>query len=171
MTRDDRGLSPLLLAVGAGLVAAIACGVVWGLIVKLSEYEVGFVAWGIGFVVGMAVLFGTRGARGIPYQAVAIVFALLGILLGKYLAFVWVLQDLAEEETGGLLEVPVFSGDTIDLFWSARRDVFSWIDLLWAALAIITAWRILGPEEPEPEAAPPPEPPEQRPQTEPSQPR
>lgn len=170
MTRDERGISPLFPAVGAGLVAAIACGVIWGLIVKWSEYEVGFVAWGIGFVVGMAVLFATRGARGIPYQAVAIVFALLGILLGKYLAFVWVLQEVAEEETGGLIDVPLFSGDTVDLFWSSRSEVFSWIDLLWAALAVITAWRVLGPEEPEPEVAAPAGEPEQRPQTEPSQP-
>jgi steroid 5-alpha reductase family enzyme len=170
MTRDERGISPLLPAVGAGLVAAIACGAIWGLIVKWSEYEVGFVAWGIGFVVAMTVLFATRGARGIPYQAVAIVFALLGILLGKYLAFVWVLQDVAEEETGGLIDVPIFSGDTVDLFWSARRDVFSWIDLLWAALAVITAWRVLGAEEPEPEAVPAGEP-EQRPQAQPSEPQ
>jgi hypothetical protein len=170
MTHDERGISPLLPAVGAGLVAAIACGVIWGLIVKWSEYEVGFVAWGIGFVVATAVLFATRGARGIPYQAVGIVFALLGILVGKYLAFVWVLQDVAREETGGLIDVPIFSGDTVDLFWSARSDVFSWIDLLWAALAVITAWRVLGPEEPEPEAVPAGEP-EQRPQTQPSEPQ
>jgi hypothetical protein len=39
----------------AGLVAAVAGGVAWGLIVRWSGYEVGFVAWGIGFLVGSAV--------------------------------------------------------------------------------------------------------------------
>ncbi len=168
LARDDRGITPLLAAVGAGLVAAIACGVVWGLIVKWSEYEVGVAAWGIGFVVGMAILFATRGARGIPYQAVAIAFALLGILIGKYLSFVWVLQGVAEEETGGLLEIPIFSSDTVDLFWSSRSEVFSWIDLLWAGLAVITAWRVLAPEEP---VAAPADEPEQTPQAQPGEPR
>ena len=36
----------LFPAVVAGLVAAIVGGVVWGLIVKISDYEVGIVAWG-----------------------------------------------------------------------------------------------------------------------------
>ncbi len=152
LAREERGINPLIPAVGAGLVAAVVAGVVWGLIVKWSDYEVGVVAWGIGFVVGTAVLTAARGARGIPYQAVAIVFALFGILLGKYLSFVWVLQEVAKEQTGGAVSVPLFSKDTVDFFWEARSDVFGWIDLLWAGLAVVTAWRMLAPEEPVPAA-------------------
>jgi MFS family permease len=127
----------------AGLIAAIVGGVVWGLIVRWSGYEVGFVAWGIGFVVGTAVAFGARGVRGLSYQALAVVLALAGIVLGKYLSFAWTLGDAFEEE-GIPIEVPIFSGDTWDAFVESRSDVWGWFDLLWIGLAVFTAFRIPG---------------------------
>jgi hypothetical protein len=150
---ESRAIGPgnLLRAAGAGLVAALVGGIVWGLIVKWTQYELGFVAWGIGFVVGTAVVYGARNLRGIPFQLTAVLFALLGIALGKYLGFVWVGQD--ELEAVGI-DLPVFSKDTFDLFWDARKDVWGWWDLLWVGLAVVTAFRIPQPEpEPEPDAA------------------
>jgi hypothetical protein len=149
MIEADRGT--LLRAVVAGLGAAVVGGVVWGLIVKWSEYEVGFVAWAIGFLAGMAVLTATGGRKGIPLQAIAIVSALVGIVIGKYLSYAWVLQKVADEQTGGLVDISVFSRDTVDFFREDLGEVFGWIDLLWVALAVITAWRVLSPEEPKPE--------------------
>ena len=148
---ESRAIGPgdLLRAAGTGLVAALVGGIVWGLIVKWSQYELGFVAWGIGFVVGTAVVYGARNLRGIPFQLTAVLFALLGIALGKYLGFVWVGQD--ELEVVGI-DLPVFSKDTFDLFWDARKDVWGWWDLLWVGLAVVTAFRIPQPE-PEPDAA------------------
>ena len=139
--------SSLLPAVGAGLVAAIVGGVVWGLIVKISDYEVGFVAWGIGFVAGTAVVFATRGAKGTQLQVIAVVSALLGILLGKYLAFAFTVQDDAESvgDSIGLL-----SGDMFSLFRNNLDVVFSFFDLLWVGFAVFTAWRIPQVDAPEP---------------------
>jgi hypothetical protein len=148
---EERGV--LVRAVLAALVAAIAGGVVWGLIVKWSDYEVGFVAWAIGFLVGIAVLTATGGRRGISLQGIAISFSLVGILIGKYLSYAWVLQEVAEEETGGALDISVFSRDTVDFFREDLGEVFGWIDLLWAGLAVVTAWKALAPEEPQPEPA------------------
>jgi hypothetical protein len=143
------GPKAVLRAAAAGLVAALVGGIVWGLIVKWTQYELGFVAWGIGFIVGTAVVYGARNLRGIPFQLVAVVFALLGIVLGKYLGFVWVGQD--ELEKVGI-DLPLFSKDTFDLFWEARKDVWGWWDLLWVGLAVVTAFRIPQ-HEPEPEPA------------------
>ena len=151
ITEDRSAASVYVPAILAGLAAAIAGGVVWGLIVKSTDYEVGFVAWGIGFIVAMAILFATRGQRGVPLQAIAIACALLGIAIGKYLSFAWVISDVAQEQTGGLVDFPVFSRDTIDLFFDELGLVFDWIDLLWAGLAVFTAWKTLAPESPEPE--------------------
>jgi hypothetical protein len=150
--REDRGT--LLRAVLAALVAAVVGGVAWGLIVKWSDYEIGIAAWGIGFLVGMAVLTSTRGARGIPFQAIAVIAALLGILIGKYLSFAWVLQDVVDETTGGAAEISIFSSDMVESFRESLDEVFGWIDLLWVGLAVFTAWRALAPEEPEPEPEP-----------------
>ena len=146
LAREDR--SPVAIyvpAVLAGLVAAIAGGVAWGLIVKSTDYEIGFAAWGIGFLTGLAVLTATRGARGLPLQVIAVVCALFGIALGKYLAFVWVLQEGPDG-----LNISVLSGDAFDLFRNNLDLVFDWIDLVWAGFAVYTAWRTLRPEEPKP---------------------
>jgi hypothetical protein len=133
------GSGDLLTAVGAGLVAAIAGGAAWGLIGRWTNYEVGIAAWGIGFIVGTAVVFGSRGRRGLPLQLFAVVLALAGILIGKYLSFVWVNQsDL--EQLG--ISLPVFSRSTWDLFWDSKSDVWSAWDLLWIGLAVVTAFRI-----------------------------
>jgi hypothetical protein len=132
----------------AGLVAAIVGAVVWGLIVRWTDYEVGFVAWGIGFIVGTAVVLGAQGARGVPLQIIAVVLAAVGVVLGKYLAFVWIGQD--ELDKAGI-ELPLFSKDTVDLFWDAKSDIWSGWDLLWAGLAVVTAFRIPQVEREEPQ--------------------
>jgi hypothetical protein len=156
LVREERPAAAVLLpALLAGLVAAVVGGIVWGLIVKWTDYEVGFVAWGIGFLVGIAVVAGSRGARGLVFQSLAVACALLGIAVGKYLSFVWVLQNAANEETGfpvdfGADDFPVFSRNTFDLFRDNLDTVFGWIDLLWVGLAVVTAWRTLQPEEPQP---------------------
>ena len=145
--------SSLLPAIAAGLGAALVGGVVWGLIVKISNYEIGIVAWGIGFVAGTAVVLATRGAKGPRLQAIAVVSALLGILLGKYLSFAFAVQEEAKSfgESIGLI-----SGDMFSIFRDNLDDVFSLFDLLWIGLAVFTAWRIPGHDEPEP-ASPRPE--------------
>jgi hypothetical protein len=149
---ETRALGPpaLLRASALGLAAALVGGIVWGLIVKWTQYELGFVAWGIGFVVGTAVVYGARNLRGIPFQLIAVVFALLGIAIGKYLGFIWVGQD--ELDKIGI-DLPLFSKDTFDLYWDARKDVWGWWDLLWVGLAVVTAFRIPQHEH-EPEAEP-----------------
>lgn len=138
--REERS-GALSTASLAGLGAAAVGGIAWGLIVKWTDYEIGFAAWGIGFLVGTAVLFGAQGQRGRPFQLLAVVLALVGILLGKYLAFVWIGQDVLDE-VGFTFSLPIFSTDTMRLFWDDRSDVFGGFDLLWAGLAIVTSFRI-----------------------------
>jgi hypothetical protein len=143
--------SSLLPAVAAGLVAAIVGGVAWGLIVKLSDYEVGIVAWGIGFIVGTAVVLATRGAKGPRLQVIAVVCALIGILLGKYLSYALIVQEDAESFGQS---IGLFSGDMFSFFRDDLDAVFGLFDLLWTGLAVFTAWRIPQVDEPEPSPEP-----------------
>jgi hypothetical protein len=142
--------SSLLPALAAALVAAIVGGVVWGLIVKVSDYEVGIVAWGIGFIAGTAVVLATRGAKGPRLQVIAVGSALVGILLGKYLSYAFVFQDEAEQLG---IDVGLFSRDMISYFRDDLDAVFSLFDLLWVGLAVFTAWRIPQVDEPPPAPA------------------
>ncbi len=160
LVSEDRSAAGIYVpAILAGLVAAVAGGIAWGLIIKWTDYEVGFVAWGIGFLTGIAVLTASRGSRGLPFQAIAIVCALLGIAVGKYLGFVWALQEAAED-AGVAISIPIFSSDTINLFFDELGEVFGLFDLLWTGFAVYSAWRTLQPQQPEPVETPPePKPP------------
>ena len=73
---------------------------------------------------------------------------MLGIALGKYLSFAWILSDVAQEQTGGLVEISVFSRDT--LFFDELGIVFDWIDLSGRPCGV-HAWKTLAPVSPEPE--------------------
>lgn len=136
------------LALLAGLVAAIAGGIAWGLVVRWTDYEVGIAAWGVGALVGFAVATAAGRRRGEDLQLAAVVFALLGVLLGKYLAFAFVVR----EELGGA--IGLLSRDMLSLFRDSLREVFGLFDLLWAGLAVVTAWFALRPEEGAPGAEP-----------------
>jgi hypothetical protein len=132
-------LSALAPAALAGLVAAIVAGIVWGLIVKATNYEIGIAAWGVGLLAGWGVHL-AAGRRIRPELAgVAVIAALLGIFLGKYLSFVFVARD--EGKKIGI-DVPLFSSNTWRLFWDSKSDVFSFFDLVWIGLAVVTAARV-----------------------------
>jgi len=130
--------APALLA---GLAAAIAGGIAWGLVVRWTDYEVGIAAWGVGALVGFAVATAAGSRRGEDLQLAAVAFALLGVLLGKYLAFALVVRD----EFGGA--IGLLSRDMLSLFRDSLRQVFGLFDLLWAGLAVVTAWFALRPED------------------------
>lgn len=137
------------LALMAGLAAAIAGGIAWGLIAKYTDYEVGIVAWGIGFVAGLAVERAAGGRRSPDLQAIAVVSALLGVLIGKYLGFAYAVQQ-AEQSLGA--RTGLLSGEMLSLFRAGLREVFGLFDLLWTGLAVGSAWYALRPEETRAEA-------------------
>ncbi|MDH3496774.1 MAG: hypothetical protein OER21_08435 [Gemmatimonadota bacterium] len=69
-------------ALFAGLAAAIAGGALWAAIVLLTKYEVGYVAWAVGGLVGFVMARATA-ARGPTPALLAAVIATLGLLAGK----------------------------------------------------------------------------------------
>ena len=137
----------LLPAVAGGVLAALVGGIVWGLIVIVSDYEVGIVAWGIGLLAGFLVVRFAGGRKGLPLQAIAIVSSLVGIVIGKYIAYVYFLKEFVREQIGDEAadDISYFDGDVISLFRDDLSDVFGGFDLLWAALAVFTAWRLTRP--------------------------
>lgn len=75
---DDR----TLLALAAGLVAALLGAGIWAAIVMATDYEVGWVAWAVGGLVGAAMGRATQ-LRSRQLAVAAAVFALVGLLAGK----------------------------------------------------------------------------------------
>jgi len=146
----------LLPAVAGGLLAAIVGGAVWGLIVILSDYEVGFVAWGIGFLAGFLVVRFAGGRKGVPLQAIAIVSSLVGIVLGKYIAYVYFIKEAVREQVSeeAADSIGYFDTDVMRAFREDFSNVFGGYDLLWAGLAIFTAWRMARPSGIRPRKSP-----------------
>lgn len=68
-----------------GLIAGLVGAAVWGGIAYFTHYEIGWVAWGIGALVGFAVAKGAEGGNA-STGTLAVVVSLLAICGGKYLA-------------------------------------------------------------------------------------
>jgi hypothetical protein len=72
-------------AIIAGLAAAVAGAVLWAVVQQVTGYQIGWMAIGVGSLVGYAVRrFGQRS--GTVYGIVGALLALLGIILGNLLA-------------------------------------------------------------------------------------
>jgi hypothetical protein len=130
-------------AIGGGAAAVIA-GFVWALIVRLTDYEVGFMALGLGFLVGAAVVVFSGNRRGTALQAVAVAASLVGILAAKYFIFVHVLRRAVLKEYGAeqAAAVVVFSARILGFFFESIVTVLSGYDAIWVLLAVVTAWRL-----------------------------
>lgn len=75
---DDDSLKPIL----AGGIAGVLGGAIWAVIVAVTDYEVGWVAWGVGGLVGWAMTKATQ-QRSTRLAMIAAGLAVLGLLCGK----------------------------------------------------------------------------------------
>jgi hypothetical protein len=153
---EEYSSEALLPGLAGGILAALVGGVVWGLIVILTDYEVGFVAWGIGFLAGFLVVRFAGGRKGAPLQAIAIVSSLVGIVLGKYIAYVYFVKEVVRERISeeAADSIGYFDTDVMSAFREDFSNVFGGYDLLWAGLAIFTAWRMARPSGIRPHKSP-----------------
>jgi hypothetical protein len=127
----------MTLAAVGGLVGGIVGGLIWGWLVAATDTELGIVAIGVGVLAGFGVVLGARGKHGTALQVIAALAAVVGILFGKYFAFV---QVVNKELGDGVASV--FDGRTFSFFMDLFGDLFSGFDVLWIVFAVYTAWRI-----------------------------
>lgn len=90
---------PFIGAIVGGIVGAL----VWGAISHFTGYEVGYVAWAVGALVGFAAA--ALGGSGVVSGTACAVVTILSILGGKALAFQWAVDaQLKDEITPALFE-------------------------------------------------------------------
>ena len=77
----------LPFAVAAGIVAAIVGAAIWAGITVATEYQIGWMAVGVGFLVGIAVRQFGKGSTPV-YGVIGAALALAGCLLGNVLTLV-----------------------------------------------------------------------------------
>jgi len=84
---DAPALEPsrLLPAFGAGLAAALLGAVIWAVVTVLTKYQIGWMAIGVGFLVGYAIRTVGRGDSMI-YGVMGALLALSGCIAGNVLS-------------------------------------------------------------------------------------
>jgi hypothetical protein len=155
VVEEEFSLGSLLPAMVGGVIGAVIGGVVWGLIATATGYEIGWIAWGVGWLAGVGVVLFAGGRRGRPLQLVAVAAAVLGLLIGKYFTFVAALKQYLGEELGveAVAEMSMFSVGVIQMFGASLTVMVNGFDLLWIFLAVATAWGIPKVRELQPETA------------------
>lgn len=114
----------------------------WGLLTILTDREIGYAALGMGALCGYAVVFCTKGRKGLPLQVIAAAASVAGILVGKYITFWHFFNKALAEEYGKDASAGLFDLDTVSVFFQNIGDTLGGFDILWVILAVGVAWRI-----------------------------
>ena len=142
----ESGAMSLIMAIIGGVVGAVIGGIIWAAIAIITDYEIGYVAIGVGALAGGGVVVANGGKRGLPYQLIAVMTGVAGIFVGKFLAGVYFYREVLIEDYGiELVNEIGISGlvtDTVQLFPDYLSATLEPIDLLFVILAIVAAWRI-----------------------------
>src|SRR3989449_8433287 len=119
----------------AGLVAAAIGAGLWALVTIVTGFQIGWMAVGVGFLVGWAVRVAGKGTH-MAFGILGAALALGGCALGNLLAAVVIAPRH--------FEVPlqaVFTRLTPDVVWSLMETTFKPIDLLFYGIAIYEGYR------------------------------
>jgi len=76
-----------MTALGLGILATIACSILWYVVLKVTGYQLGIIAVAVGFIVGSAVRKGSNGRGGWRYQTLAI-FLTYTAIVTSYVPFI-----------------------------------------------------------------------------------
>ena len=129
------GSSPnLILGAVVGLLAALVGAGIWAAVTALTAYQIGFMAVGVGFLVGFAVRFTGKGHEPI-FGVVGAVLALLGCVVGNYLTGAWFFAANTGVPYSQLL-LP-----NISFVVETMRATSGWMDLLFYAIAAYCGYR------------------------------
>ncbi len=84
-----------------GLIAGTVGAIAWAVTIVYANMEIGYLAWGIGGLVGFCVAYGHRGG-GASAGAMAVLIAVLSICAGKYVGSYWQVERAFGADFGGV---------------------------------------------------------------------
>ncbi len=121
---------------GAGVIAALVGAGVWAVVTVATGYQIGWMAVGVGFLVGIAVRHFGKGIDQV-FGIVGAVLALIGCLAGNLLA---VCGLIAGYESIPFLDV--LTGLNLEAVTDLMVASFSPIDLLFYGIAIYEGYKL-----------------------------
>jgi hypothetical protein len=123
------------LALAGGVIAALIGAAIWAVVTDTTGFQIGWMAVGVGFLVGFAVQYLGKGIER-PYQYVGATCALLGCVLGNYFAIAGtVAQDMHTDFFSVLSRIP------IDKAFGVMQTSFQPMDALFYAIAVYEGYR------------------------------
>jgi hypothetical protein len=97
----------MAMAVVLGGIAALIAGVAWYFFTVLTNYQIGYVAIGVGFIIGHAVIWGAGKKRGLSLQIMSAAITVLTLLVSQYFTVLYYARKyLLEHKT----EFPKYDG-------------------------------------------------------------
>lgn len=98
----------MAMAAVLGGIAALAAGVAWYLLSVVTGYQIGYVAIGVGFIIGHAVIWGSGKKRGSSLQIMSAIITVLTLLISQYfLVLYYARKYVFEHKT----EFPGYNGE------------------------------------------------------------
>ena len=125
----------LSYAIIGGFFLSIICALIWAVVTVSTEYQIGFMAIGVGIVVGMGVRFFGAGID-MVYGLIGASFALLGCVLGNLFSQV---GFAANAESIGYFQMLSFLD--IETIISIFQESFSGMDLLFYGFAVFEGYK------------------------------
>ena len=119
-----------------GVIGGLVGAAVWAGVTYITEYEVGWIAWGVGGLVGYCVAFGNRdrGRSATGAGVIAVVITVLSIAAGKYAAIDLMMpsdEELVEMFTEGFEDeeyvMSFVADEVVGEYLAAERSV-EWPD-------------------------------------------
>ncbi len=143
---EKAGPERLLPGIIGGAAGALVGGGVWAAIAISTRLEVGYIAVLVGFLAGYGVVLGAGRKKGWHLQAAAVICALVGLIVGRYVTVVHFVKDRVREVDGeaAAAAISYLSGQTMTAVMDLLPRTLSLFDALWVALAIGASWRLPG---------------------------
>jgi hypothetical protein len=116
--------------------AAVIGAVLWATITVATEYQIGYMAIAVGFIVGFANRMLGKGVDQI-FGIIGGVLALFGCVLGKFFSLV---GFVAKENNSGYFDT--FSLIDFGMVPSVMMEAFSPLDILFYGLAVYQGYKI-----------------------------
>ena len=119
----------LLVGSVGGLLAALLGAAIWAAVTVATEYQIGWMAVGIGFLVGLTMRYVGKGIAPL-FGSVSAVLSLVGCLVGNILTYTWFIADME-----GLSFMEVASQLNVAMIIGLLTSTFAAVDLLFYGLA------------------------------------
>lgn len=92
-TGASTGMGPLGWVIG-GMIGGVIGATIWAAIAYFTQYEIGYIAIGVGFLVGLGVKIAAGDQISSTTGAVSAGIAILAVLAGKYFTIYLLMQNL-----------------------------------------------------------------------------